>query len=120
MLRLSKMIKLITSVVYFVKTEHLYKIIDHLVIAKDLKRNIIDLEGHDLIAVELGHTDNDYTHSTEVKRLVVMDDTASRFLPFALRQRRTSIMVGHIPSNTRCTRSPCTRKRDDIFAMVLS
>jgi hypothetical protein len=60
MLRLSKMIKLIISVVYL-KTEHLYKIIDHLVIAEELKGNIIDLEGHDLIAVELGHTDTDYT-----------------------------------------------------------
>jgi hypothetical protein len=81
MLRLSKMIKLITSVVYFVKTEHLYKIIDHLVIAKELKRNIIDLEGHDLIAVELGHTNNDYTHSTEVKRLVVMEIPPPGFFP---------------------------------------
>src|ERR1041385_1906840 len=81
MLRLSKMIKLITSVVYFVKTEHLYKIIDHLVIAKELKRNIIDLEGHDLIAVELGHTDKDYTHSTEVKRLVVMEIPPPGFFP---------------------------------------
>jgi len=75
------MIKLITSVVYSVKTEHLYKIIDHLVIAKELKRNIIDLEGHDLIAVELGHTDNDYTHSTEVKRLVVMVIPPPGFFP---------------------------------------
>jgi pimeloyl-ACP methyl ester carboxylesterase len=29
-------------------------------------------------------------------------------------------MVGHIPSNTRRTRSPCTKKRDDVFIMVLS
>ena len=78
MLRLSKMIKLLTSVVYFVKTEHLYKIIDHLVIAKELKGNIIDLEGHDLIAVELGHTDTDYTTCLNVPSvgLVIAGDAA--------------------------------------------
>jgi glyoxylase-like metal-dependent hydrolase (beta-lactamase superfamily II) len=31
------------------------------VIAEELKGNVIDLEGHDLVAVELGHTDTDYT-----------------------------------------------------------
>ena len=29
---------------------------DRLVIAEELKGNVIDLEGHDLVAVELGHT----------------------------------------------------------------
>ena len=35
---------------------------DRLVIAEGLKGNVIDLEGHDLVAVELDHTDAD--HST--------------------------------------------------------
>src|SRR5882672_2696880 len=34
---------------------------DNLVIAEELKRNIIDLEGQELVAVELGHTDTDQT-----------------------------------------------------------
>ena len=34
---------------------------DRLVIAEELKGNVIDLEGPDLVAVELGHTDTDHT-----------------------------------------------------------
>jgi glyoxylase-like metal-dependent hydrolase (beta-lactamase superfamily II) len=34
---------------------------DRLMIAEELEGNIIDLEGHDLAAVELGHTDTDHT-----------------------------------------------------------
>src|SRR4030095_3340879 len=34
---------------------------DRLVIADELKGNVIHLEGHELVAVELGHTDTDYT-----------------------------------------------------------
>jgi len=34
---------------------------DRLVIVEELKRNVIDLEGHDLVVVEVGHTDTDYT-----------------------------------------------------------
>src|SRR5919204_6387564 len=34
---------------------------DRLVIAEELKGNVIDLEGHDLVSVELGHTDTDYS-----------------------------------------------------------
>ena len=32
----------------------------HLSIAEELKGNVIDLEGHELVAVELGHADTDY------------------------------------------------------------
>src|SRR6266700_2111425 len=32
---------------------------DRLVIAEELTRNVIDLEGHDLVVVEVGHTYND-------------------------------------------------------------
>ena len=47
--------------------EHVWKagypgqIPDRLVIAEDLKGNVIDLEGHDLVVVDLGHIDTDYT-----------------------------------------------------------
>jgi glyoxylase-like metal-dependent hydrolase (beta-lactamase superfamily II) len=51
---------------------------DRLVIAEELKRNVIDLEGHDLIVVEVGHTDTDYTTSLHVPSigLVVAGDAA--------------------------------------------
>jgi glyoxylase-like metal-dependent hydrolase (beta-lactamase superfamily II) len=49
-----------------------------LVIAEELKGNIISLEGHDLVAVELGHTDTDNTTCLNVPSigLVVAGDAA--------------------------------------------
>ena len=51
---------------------------DRLVIAEELKGNVIDLEGHDLVAVELGHTDTDNTTCLNVPSigLVVAGDAA--------------------------------------------
>jgi len=51
---------------------------DRLVIAEELKGNVIDLEGHDLVAVELGHTDTDHTTCLSVPSigLVVAGDAA--------------------------------------------
>jgi glyoxylase-like metal-dependent hydrolase (beta-lactamase superfamily II) len=51
---------------------------DRLVLAEELKGNVIDLEGHDLVAVELGHTDTDYTTCLSVPSigLVVAGDAA--------------------------------------------
>lgn len=51
---------------------------DRLVIAEELKGNVIDLEGHDLAAVELGHTDTDHTTCLNVPSigLVVAGDAA--------------------------------------------
>lgn len=51
---------------------------DRLVIAEELKGNIINLEGHDLVAVELGHTDTDNTTCLNVPSigLVVAGDAA--------------------------------------------
>jgi glyoxylase-like metal-dependent hydrolase (beta-lactamase superfamily II) len=37
------------------------QISDHLVIAEELTENVIDLEGHELVVVPLGHTDTDNT-----------------------------------------------------------
>jgi glyoxylase-like metal-dependent hydrolase (beta-lactamase superfamily II) len=51
---------------------------DKLVIAEELKGNMIELEGHELVAVELGHTDTDYTTCLNVPSigLVVAGDAA--------------------------------------------
>ena len=51
---------------------------DKLVFAEELKGNVIDLEGHELVAVELGHTDTDYTTCLNVPSigLVVAGDAA--------------------------------------------
>jgi glyoxylase-like metal-dependent hydrolase (beta-lactamase superfamily II) len=51
---------------------------DRLVIPEELKGNVIDLEGHQLVAVELGHTDTDYTTCLSVPSigLVVAGDAA--------------------------------------------
>src|SRR6266481_9972198 len=51
---------------------------DNLVIAEELTGNIIDLEGQELVAVELGHTDTDHTTCLNVPSigLVVAGDAA--------------------------------------------
>jgi glyoxylase-like metal-dependent hydrolase (beta-lactamase superfamily II) len=52
------------------------QISDHLVIAEELSENVIDLEGHDLVPVPLGHTDTDNTTCLRVPSigLVVAGD----------------------------------------------
>ena len=47
-------------------------------IAEELRGNVIDLEGHELVVVELGHTDTDYTTCLHVPSigLVVAGDAA--------------------------------------------
>jgi glyoxylase-like metal-dependent hydrolase (beta-lactamase superfamily II) len=51
---------------------------DKLVVAEELKGTVIDLEGQELVAVELGHTDTDYTTCLNVPsiELVVAGDAA--------------------------------------------
>ncbi len=51
---------------------------DKLVIAEELKGNVIDLEGHELVTVELGHTDTDNTTCLHIPSigLVVAGDAA--------------------------------------------
>src|SRR5438309_5803909 len=51
---------------------------DKLVVAEELKGNVIDLEGRELVAVELGHTDTDQTTCLNVPSigLVVAGDAA--------------------------------------------
>ena len=51
---------------------------DNLLIAEELKGNVIDLEGQELVAVELGHTDTDLTTCLNVPSigLVVAGDAA--------------------------------------------
>jgi glyoxylase-like metal-dependent hydrolase (beta-lactamase superfamily II) len=55
-----------------------HQIPDRLVIAEELQGNVIDLEGHKLVAVDLGHTDTDYTTCLYVPSigLVVAGDAA--------------------------------------------
>jgi glyoxylase-like metal-dependent hydrolase (beta-lactamase superfamily II) len=54
------------------------KIPEHLVLAEPLPDHTIDLEGHDLVAVDLGHTDTDQTTCLHVPSigLVVAGDAA--------------------------------------------
>ncbi len=54
------------------------RISDQLVIAEELTENVIDLEGHDLVVVPLGHTDTDHTTCLHVPSigLVVAGDAA--------------------------------------------
>jgi len=51
---------------------------DRLVIAEELEGHVVDLEGHQLVAVELGHTDTEYTTCLNVPSigLVVAGDAA--------------------------------------------
>jgi glyoxylase-like metal-dependent hydrolase (beta-lactamase superfamily II) len=51
---------------------------DKLVVAEELEGNVIDLEGQELVAVELGHTDTDHTTCLHVPStgLVVAADAA--------------------------------------------
>src|SRR5499425_2280603 len=51
---------------------------DRLIFAEELKGNVIDLEGHEVVAVELGHTDTDHTTCLNVPSigLVVAGDAA--------------------------------------------
>jgi glyoxylase-like metal-dependent hydrolase (beta-lactamase superfamily II) len=51
---------------------------DRLVIATELEGNVIDLEGQELVAVEVGHTDTDHTTCLHVPSigLVVAGDVA--------------------------------------------
>jgi glyoxylase-like metal-dependent hydrolase (beta-lactamase superfamily II) len=53
---------------------------NNLVIAEELKGNVIDLEGQELVAVELGHTDTDHTTCLYVPSigLVVAGDAVRR------------------------------------------
>jgi glyoxylase-like metal-dependent hydrolase (beta-lactamase superfamily II) len=60
------------------KTAFPEQVPDRLVIAEELKGNVIDLEGYELVAVELGHTDTDFTTCLNVPSigLVVAGDAA--------------------------------------------
>jgi glyoxylase-like metal-dependent hydrolase (beta-lactamase superfamily II) len=62
----------------FWKPRYPTQIPERLVIAEELKGNVIDLEGHELVAVEVGHTDTDYTTCLHVPSvdLVVAGDAA--------------------------------------------
>jgi glyoxylase-like metal-dependent hydrolase (beta-lactamase superfamily II) len=62
----------------FWKTRYPSQIPERLVIAEELKGNVIQLEGRDLVVVELGHTDTEHTTCLHVPSagLVVAGDAA--------------------------------------------
>jgi len=62
----------------FWRARFLGQILDRLVIAEELKGNTIDLEGHDLVVIEVGHSDTDDTTCLHVPSigLVVAGDVA--------------------------------------------
>ena len=62
----------------FWKPRYPTQIPERLLIAEELKGNVIDLEGHELVAVEVGHTDTDHTTCLHVPSvdLVVAGDAA--------------------------------------------
>jgi glyoxylase-like metal-dependent hydrolase (beta-lactamase superfamily II) len=62
----------------FWKARYPGQIPEHLVIAEELKGNAIQLEGHDLLVVEVGHTDSEHTTCLHVPSagLVVAGDAA--------------------------------------------
>jgi glyoxylase-like metal-dependent hydrolase (beta-lactamase superfamily II) len=66
------------EVLAFWKTSFPSQIPDRLVVAEELQGKVIDLEGHQLIPVELGHTDTDHTTCLHVPDLglVVAGDAA--------------------------------------------
>ena len=59
---------------------------DHIVLADPLPNHTIDLEGHDLVAVELGHTDTDKTTCLHIPAfgLVIAGDAAYNDVHFYL------------------------------------
>jgi len=66
------------SVASFWNARYPGQIPERLAVAEELKGNLIDLEGHELVAVEVGHTDTDNTTFLHVPSagLVVAGDVA--------------------------------------------
>ena len=66
------------SVENFWKPRYPGQIPERLVLAGELKGDVIDLEGDDLVAVDVGHTDTDHTTCLHVPSvgLVVAGDAA--------------------------------------------
>lgn len=77
---------------------------DELVIAEELKGNVIDLEGRELVAVELGHTDTDYSTCLHVPSigLVVAGDAA---------YNDDGPDIGTLAGLTKTVRPPCSSHR---------
>jgi len=67
------------------------QIADQLVLAEELTDNVIDLEGHDLVVVPLGHTDTDDTTCLHVSSigLVVAGDAAYNDVHLLLSESNT-------------------------------
>jgi hypothetical protein len=93
------------------------------VIAEELKGNIIDLEGHDLVAVELGHTDTDHTTCLNVLSvgLVVAGDAAYNDVHLSSSQMRRVAGSGSLHSTklSRSTRPQLSPHISDLVIMII-
>jgi glyoxylase-like metal-dependent hydrolase (beta-lactamase superfamily II) len=87
-----------------------------LVIAEELKGNVIDLEGRDLVVVEVGHTDTDHTtclHVSSVGLVVAGDVAYNDFHPYRVESKRKPAASGSLRS-TPSSRSTHARLSPDI------
>ena len=74
---------------------------DRLVIAEELTRNVIDLEGHDLVVVQVGHTDTDYTtclHVPSVAWWLPATSLTTAFTPISPSRTRKPAVSGSLRS----------------------
>jgi glyoxylase-like metal-dependent hydrolase (beta-lactamase superfamily II) len=88
----------------------------NLVIAEEFQGNVINLEGHELVAVELGHTDTDHTTCLHVPTigLVVAGDAAYNDVHLYLAESNAQTAAGmdccarqnRVAQATRCCRLP--------------
>jgi hypothetical protein len=80
---------------------------DRLVIAEELNRNVIDLEGHDLVVVEVGHTDTDYTTCLHVPSvgLVVAGDAVYNDVHLYLAESNPQTRQPAVSGSLRSTKS---------------
>jgi hypothetical protein len=92
---------------------------DRLVIADQLEGNVIDLEGHDLVVVEVRHTDTDYTTVLRVPSdgLAFADDVAHVYLAESNEQTRrewiSALDTIESLKPTRCDRETKQPANDD-------
>jgi hypothetical protein len=99
------------TLVAFWKSRFAGQISDNLVVADPLPDHTIDLEGHELIAVELGHTDTDDTTCLHVPEigLVVAGDAAYNDVDLYLAEsapQRHRDWIAALDTSSRCARAP--------------
>ena len=73
---------------------------DQLVIADELKGNKIELEGFDLIAVEVGHSDTDHTTCLNVPSIVAWDVAYNDVHKYLAELSVKILHLGHLKINS--------------------